>query len=71
MLDTLGGAALLAGLVWLSVDTSEGALRVDLDGGGLVALFALVLLVIAPATFLAAIAPRRPPAEPPAGPHPA
>lgn len=60
VLDTLGGTALIAGLLWLSIDTSEGHTRIDLHGGGLVGVFALVLLVIAPATFLAALAPRRP-----------
>jgi len=60
VLDTMAGTALLAGLVWLSIDTTNGHTRIDLDGGGFVGLFALILLLIGPATFLAALAPRRP-----------
>jgi len=60
VLDTLGGAALLAGLVWLSVDTTNGHTSIDFHGGGLVGPMSLILLFMGPATFLAAIAPRRP-----------
>ncbi len=63
VLDTMAGAALFAGVVWLSIDTTNGHTRIDLDGGGFVGLFALILLLMGPATFLAAIAPRR--ASPP------
>lgn len=66
VLDTFAGSALLVGLLWLSVDTDGGAVHVDLRGGGLVGLLAVALLLLAPATFLSALTPRRPPPDEPA-----
>lgn len=64
VLDALAGAGVLAMLVWLSVDTRGGHLEIDLRGGGFLAMTGLVLLVLGPATMIAALVPRRP--EPPA-----
>ncbi len=64
VVDSLAGTALLAGLLWLSIDTRGGVTRIDLDGGGFVGLLAAALLLVGPATFLSALAPTRPPATP-------
>lgn len=62
-LDVLAGAGVLAMLLWLSVDTRGGHLEIHLDGGGFLAMTGFVLLVLGPATMIAALVPRR--AEPP------
>lgn len=58
-LDTLAGAAALVFLVWLAVDTRGGQLRIDFSGGGLLGTVGLALLVLGPATSIAALVPAR------------
>ncbi|MFO0709823.1 MAG: hypothetical protein U0353_08295 [Sandaracinus sp.] len=60
--DTITGAALLAFLFSQTVQIEARSVSIDLEGhGGVVGTLAVILLLLGPASFLAAIAPARPP----------
>lgn len=58
--DSLAGAGLLAMVLYLSFHTdAHGGVHVHTSGGGWLSMGGVVLLVLGPATFLAALTPRR------------
>lgn len=58
--DSLAGAGLLAVVFSLAFRTdAHGGVHVHTDGGGWLAMGGVVLLLLGPATFLAALTPRR------------